>query len=126
MLAIAVICTACSPDATAPASNDTHAAAPATTATAELLQSTEDSIPEAAELITEASAIELAREAVESQETWADRAIFEVIPRANGWIVVARRVEAYDTDGHPLFSPGGHRTITITAHGKILDYGRGR
>ena len=61
----------------------------------------------------------IARQAVEANDTWADRADFEAPERnADGsWSVLVWRLPK---------TPGGHRLITIDQEGKVTSYTRGR
>ena len=63
--------------------------------------------------------IAIARQAVEANDTWADRADFEAPERnADGsWSVLVWRLPK---------TPGGHRLISIDQEGKVTSYTRGR
>jgi hypothetical protein len=63
--------------------------------------------------------IAIARQAVEANDTWADRAEFEAPERnADGsWSVLVWRLPK---------TPGGHRLISIDQEGKVTSYTRGR
>ena len=77
--------------------------------------------------LTDEKVIEIARKAVQSNDTWADRAKFEAKKNADGmWSVTVWRIEGYDKDGKPQFVPGGHRFITINRQGNVIDYMRGK
>jgi hypothetical protein len=63
--------------------------------------------------------IEIARQAVEANDSWADRAEFQApVKNADGsWSILAYRIPK---------TPGGHRLITINQEGKITSYTRGK
>lgn len=76
----------------------------------------------------EAAAIEAAKKAVaENDPSWADKAIYEAKRDTDtgGWWVTVWRIAAYDKDGKPLFTPGGHRGVRIDKDGKVTAYMRG-
>ena len=63
--------------------------------------------------------IDIARRAVEANDSWADRAEFEAPDKnADGsWSILVWRIPK---------TPGGHRLITIDKEGKVISYTRGR
>ncbi len=65
----------------------------------------------------ESRAIEIARGAVEQNDTWSDRATFEPHRAGEGWIVYVERQPAV---------PGGHRWVAIDKAGNVTEYARGR
>ena len=76
--------------------------------------------------LSEQQVLDIARKAVQANDTWADRGRFEVKKNADGtWSVMVWRIEGYDMDGKPQFVPGGYRFITIDQQGKVTDYMRG-
>jgi hypothetical protein len=76
--------------------------------------------------MTEEEALKIAQQAVTDNDTWADRAIYEVDCWGEEWAVSATRIEGYGPDGEPLWTFGGDRLILIDAKGKLIDYIRGR
>ena len=77
-------------------------------------------------VLTEEEVIDIARKAVQANDTWAERAEFETTKNADHtWSVTVWRIEGYDEDGKPQFVPGGHRFITIDRQGQVTDYMRG-
>jgi hypothetical protein len=76
--------------------------------------------------LDEAKVIAIAKQAVAAQDTWAERAVYEAKHQQDRWVVMAWRIEGYDSAGKPQFVPGGHRFITIDEHGSIISYIRGR
>ena len=82
----------------------------------------------AAPLAAEAAAIEIAKKAVAANDpAWADKAVYEAKRDAEGggWWVTVWRIAAYDKDGKPLFTPGGHRGVRIDKDGNVAAYMRG-
>ena len=69
--------------------------------------------------------VDLAKRAVASNDTWAERATYEVQRDRQGWAVTAWRIEGHDVLGRRLYTPGGFRTIKIDEHGNVTDYYRG-
>jgi hypothetical protein len=61
--------------------------------------------------------VEIARQAVTTNDTWVEKAEFKT-PERNGsaWSVTVWRLPP---------TPGGFRTITINENGKVTDYYRG-
>jgi len=77
--------------------------------------------------LTEQQVLDIARKAVQENDTWGDRAQLEAKKNADGtWSATVRRIEGYDNDGKPQFVPGGHRFITVDRQGTVKDYMRGR
>ena len=77
--------------------------------------------------LSEETVIELASEFVRTNETWVKQAVFQATQTEDGtWLVTAWRVTGYDSDGKPLFTPGGFRDITIDGNGEVTAYIRGR
>lgn len=70
-------------------------------------------------------AIQIARAAVASQDTWAQRAVYEADRDGADWLVTARRIEGYDASGTPQFVSGGVRFIRINKNGRVVYYLRG-
>ncbi len=70
--------------------------------------------------LTHAGALQVAKRAVKTQDTWADRAKYEVDRIGNSWRVQVTRIEP---DGSNV--PGGWRSIDIAADGTITNYTRG-
>ncbi|TWU44659.1 hypothetical protein Poly51_59280 [Rubripirellula tenax] len=66
--------------------------------------------------LTEDDVLAIAKRELEVQDTWADRATFEVERDGNEWRVFVQR--------HPIVL-GGHRFITIDNDGNVTDYMRG-
>jgi hypothetical protein len=69
--------------------------------------------------------IQIAKKAVAAHDTWADRAVYRVDHKGDGWAVSADRIEGYDASGNPQFVPGGDRLIIINKEGKVTEYFRG-
>lgn len=62
--------------------------------------------------------VEIARRAVATNDTWVDRAEFEIPKRdVSGWSVLVWRLP---------YTPGGHRVILIDEHDRVAGYFRGR
>ena len=62
--------------------------------------------------------VEIARSAVATNDTWVDRAEFEIPTRdGSGWSVYVRRLP---------YTPGGHRVVSIDEHERVTAYFRGR
>lgn len=76
-------------------------------------------------VLTTNMVIQIAKEAVAKNDTWADRATYQASHGTNGWSVMVWRIGGYDADGKPLFSPGGHRSIEIDEAGNVKNYFRG-
>lgn len=57
--------------------------------------------------------IAAAQHVLEQNEDWADRAEWEVRPKADGWEVVAWRVEHPDAKGAERYSPVGYSVIEL-------------
>jgi len=72
---------------------------------------------ERAKAIDEAKAISIAKAIVADKETWADRAEYTAKRKGEYWSILVWRMPK---------TPGGHRTITLTREGKLIDYLRGR
>src|SRR4051794_5541307 len=68
--------------------------------------------------LDEAKVLAIARAAVATNDTWVDRTEFETPKRQpdGSWSVLVWRRPA---------TPGGHRSITIDAKGRVTDYVRG-
>jgi hypothetical protein len=66
----------------------------------------------------EARIVEIARQAVASNDTWVDRAEFELPQRQpeGGWSVMVWRLPA---------TPGGFRVVMLDEKGKVTAYHRG-
>jgi len=67
----------------------------------------------------------IAKQAVAANDTWADRATYEVRRNGRGWSVTVWRIEGRDFLGRSQFTPGGFRDIDIDEHGKVTSYDRG-
>ena len=80
---------------------------------------------EADPVLDEKKAIEIARGAVREKDTWADRATYKARQTEEGWTVSVWRIEGYNEEGEPLFTPGGFRTVVIDEQGKVTEYRRG-
>jgi hypothetical protein len=76
--------------------------------------------------IDEPQAIEIARRAVEANETWADRATYEATRDEDRWSVHVWRIEGYGPDGEPLQAFGGDRFVEIEPNGRVVRYTFGR
>jgi hypothetical protein len=76
--------------------------------------------------ISQAQAIEIARQAVAANDTWANRAVYQTTAQDGGWSVLVWRITGYDSKGNPQFTPGGHRLVLIDATGRVAGYLRGR
>ena len=75
--------------------------------------------------VDETAAITIAKRAVASNDTWAERAVYEARSDGSGWSVTAYRIEGYDSSGKPNFVFGGDRTIHINETGAVTSYVRG-
>jgi hypothetical protein len=65
----------------------------------------------------ESRIIDIARQAVASNDTWIARAEFEAPKRhGRGWSVMVWRLP---------YTPGGYRTVLIDENGKVTAYHRG-
>lgn len=69
--------------------------------------------------VEEKRIVEIARQAVATNDTWVDRAEFDrPVKNPDGdWSI---------TVWYRPATPGGHRTITINEDGKVTDYQRGK
>ena len=67
-------------------------------------------------VLDEAGVIAIARHAVSTNDTWVDRATFEVKRDGSGWRVFVQR--------HPI-EFGGDRVIQIDETGRVIAYLRG-
>ena len=76
-------------------------------------------------ILTTNAVVQIAREAVAKNDTWADHATYEASHGTNGWSVMVWRIEGYDTNGKPQFVPGGHRFVQMDEAGKVTSYFRG-
>jgi len=62
--------------------------------------------------------VAIARSAVATNDTWVDRAEFEIPKRAgSGWSVLVRRLP---------YAPGGHRVVFVDERDQVAGYFRGR
>ncbi|HSJ04551.1 MAG: hypothetical protein ACAI34_25385 [Verrucomicrobium sp.] len=62
--------------------------------------------------------VEIARSSVATNDTWVDRAEFEIPKRdGSGWSVVVWRLP---------YTPGGHRLVLIDEHDRVTAYHRGK
>ena len=78
-------------------------------------------------VLTEERVIEIAKQAVDKNDTWADRATYDAKKQSDGtWFVTVWRIEGYDNSGKPQFVTGGHRFVSIDSTGRVVDYVRGR
>jgi len=68
-------------------------------------------------VVDEVRAIAIARQAVATNDTWVDRAIFKATPEGSGWSVWVWREPR---------TPGGDRTVLIDEKGRVTAYYRGR
>ena len=66
--------------------------------------------------LDEAAVIRIAEQAVQANDTWADRAEYSAMKDGDEWIVLVWRIPKV---------PGGHRSVRIDAAGKVIDYTRG-
>ena len=66
--------------------------------------------------LNEDAVLKIAKQAVRDNDTWADRAEYTATKNGKEWTVLVWRLPK---------SPGGHRHITITDSGKVIEYGRG-
>lgn len=69
--------------------------------------------------------IHIAERAVLTNDTWADRATYDLERNGKGWEVTVWRIEGHDFLGRRLFTPGGFRIIKIDEHGNVTNYYRG-
>jgi hypothetical protein len=69
--------------------------------------------------------VSIAQRAVATNDTWADRATYDVERHGQGWDVTASRIEGHDFLGRRLYAQGGFRTIKIDEHGNVTNYYRG-
>jgi hypothetical protein len=76
--------------------------------------------------VDEAAAIAIARRAVATNDSWADRATYEANRDGPRWLVSAKRIEGYYDSGEPKFVWGGDRLIVIETNGAVTRYIRGR
>jgi hypothetical protein len=76
-------------------------------------------------MLTTNQVIQIAKEAVAKNDTWANRATYDASHGTNGWSVMVWRIAGYGPDGKPQFVPGGHRFIQIDNQGKVVNYFRG-
>jgi Tfp pilus assembly protein FimT len=67
-------------------------------------------------VIDEARALAIARQAVATNDTWVDRAVFKATREGSGWSVWVWREPR---------TPGGDRTVLIDEKGKVTAYYRG-
>lgn len=68
--------------------------------------------------------IAAAKQLLEQNEDWADRAEWEVNKTADGWEVTAWRVEHPDKRGAARYLPWGFSTIELDARMTAVDYHR--
>ena len=75
---------------------------------------------------TDAWAIDVARQALESRESandWPHGAEYQLLRRsAVQWWVTARRIDGYDESGKPRFTSGWDRGIIINDLGSVMFY----
>lgn len=57
--------------------------------------------------------IEIARRVLQQNETWADRAEWEVSKSSDGWTVTAWRIEQPDQKGPNRYVPWGYSVIEL-------------
>jgi hypothetical protein len=68
--------------------------------------------------VEERRIVEIARSAVATNDTWVDRAEFEIPKRdGSGWSVLVWRLP---------YTPGGHRLVLIDETGGVTRYIRGK
>ena len=78
-------------------------------------------------MLTEQEVIEIAKQAITQNDTWADRATYKAKGDDDGdWSVTVWRITGYDSNGKPKFTPGGHRLVLIDSTGKVTGYMKGR
>lgn len=67
----------------------------------------------------------IAERAIATNDTWADRATYEVERNDQGWTVTSWRIAGHDILGRRLFEQGGFRVIKIDERGNVTNYYRG-
>jgi hypothetical protein len=75
--------------------------------------------------LTTNQVMQIAKEAIAKNDTWAERATYKAIHGTNGWTVTVWRIEGYDQSGKPQYVAGGFRDIQIDEQGRVKDYVRG-
>ena len=68
--------------------------------------------------------IEAAQRVLEQNENWVDRAEWEVRPSAEGWTVIAWRVEHPNAKGANRYLPWGYSVIELDRRLLALHYTR--
>jgi hypothetical protein len=68
--------------------------------------------------------ITAAKRLLEQKEDWADRAEWEVRQTANGWEVIAWRVEHPESKGSDRYVPWGYSVIELDGRMIAVDYHR--
>jgi hypothetical protein len=68
--------------------------------------------------------IAVAKHLLEQKEDWADRAEWEVTKTADGWEVIAWRVEHPDRKGANRYLPWGYSVIELDRRNVAVDYQR--
>lgn len=68
--------------------------------------------------------IAAAKQLLEQKESWADRAEWEVLKSANGWEVIAWRVEHPDRKGPDRYLPWGYSVIELDSRLVAVGYRR--
>jgi len=69
-----------------------------------------------------ADQIAVARRLLEQKEDWADRAEWEVSQSADGWEVIAWRVEHPEAKGADRYLPWGYSVIELDRRMIAVDY----
>lgn len=68
--------------------------------------------------------IAVARRVLEQKEDWADRAEWEVVKSADGWEMIAWRVEHPDRQGPERYLPWGYSVIELDRRLVAVGYKR--
>lgn len=66
--------------------------------------------------------IAAAKRLLEQRESWADRAEWEVIKFADGWQVIAWRIEHPERKGPDRYLPWGYSVIELDSHMVPIHY----
>jgi hypothetical protein len=66
-----------------------------------------------------------ARDVVNKEEDWVERAEFRIYQEGDGWRVTAWRVEHPEATGNKRYVPWGARTMTLDRNFRVLEYRSG-
>lgn len=66
--------------------------------------------------------IAVAARVLAQNEDWSDRAEWEVVPKKDGWDVVAWRVEHPEAKGAERYSPAGYSVIELDSRMTAVHY----